>query len=657
MRFVITLIAITCCLSGLAQGNSLPYGHINAGQLLLKSYERDSSAAAVVLKEFGEAYVSHDTDQGLIFEHHYVIKILKPEGLKEADIAIPLYKEGALKMQKIISIKASSYNIENNVIREAKVNHKDIFTENINKYWDQKKIIIPNVRAGTVIEVQYIMSDPFFVSNFHKWEFQSHLPKVSSEYWATIPGNFDYNITSTGFLNFNKNESKLLKECFNLGGSYKANCARYIFSIDNIPAFVEEEYMTAKTNFISSINFELAAIKYFDGRVDKVTKEWKDADSEIQNHAKLGAQLKKGKELFQKIEPLLAGINDPKEKAKKIFSFISQWYTWNEYYGKYSDEGIKKAFDQRKGDVGDINLSLIAILRYAEFDVEPLLLSTRSNGLPIELHPVLTDFNYVVAKLNLENKVYLLDATDPYLPFGMLPERCLNGKGRAFPEKKPSYWYDLKSTEKDKSVSILNLTVQPTGKITGKIENSYFGYAGYNKRKEILSFSSQEEYIQDLNKELNTLTILEYEITGIEDYQNTIQEKFEVEIEGFDDMNSNNFLLNPFFDRALERNPFRLSERLYPVDFGAPPENSLVLNLSYPSTLELVSRPEKNAFGLPGASGKFLFDVIERENKLTINYVLSINKSVFTSNEYQSLKELYNKVVQVQHTDLIFRRK
>lgn len=657
MRYVITLSLFTYCLSCLAQENSFPYGQINAGQILLKNYERDSSAAAVVLKEFGEAYVSTESDQGLIFEHHYVIKILKPEGLKEADIAIPFYKEGTLKMQKIISMKASSYNIENNVIREAKVNPKDIFTENINKYWDQKKFTIPNVRVGSVIEVQYKMSDPFFVSNFHQWEFQSHLPKVSSEYWATIPANYDYSITSKGYLKFKKNEAKLLKECFNLGGNYKADCGRYIYSMENIPAFVEEEYMTAKSNFIASIHFELSAIKYFDGRVDKVTLEWKDADSEVQNHTKLGVQLKKGKELFQKIEPSLTGITDPTEKAKKIYSFISTWYTWNEYYGKFSDEGIKKAFDQRKGNVGDINLSLIAALRYAEFDVEPILLSTRSNGLPTELHPVLTDFNYVVAKLNLENKVYLLDATDPFLPFGMLPERCLNGKGRVFPEKKPSYWHDLKSTEKDKSVSILNLTVQPSGKITGKVENAYFGYAGYGKRKEILSFSSQEQYIQDLNKELGAVTILKYEITGLEDYQNSIQEKFEVEIEGFDDMNSNNFLLNPFFNRALERNPFRLSERLYPVDFGAPPEHSMVLNLTYPSSLELISRPEKNAFTLAGGSAKFLFDITEGENKLTMNYVLAINKSIFTSNEYQPLKELYNKVVQIQNTDLIFRKK
>ncbi len=102
--------------------------------------------------------------------------------------------------------------------------------------------------------------------------------------------------------------------------------------------------MTASSNFISSINFELLEIKHFNGRVDKVTNEWKYADDEMKRDPNFGVQLKKGKDIFQKIEPQLVGITDSLTKARKIYDFIKRWYTWNDYYGKYS-EGIKKAFD------------------------------------------------------------------------------------------------------------------------------------------------------------------------------------------------------------------------------------------------------------------------------------------------------------------------
>lgn len=656
MRFLLTFMLLVSGFIGLSQGNSFPYGQVTYAHLDLKRYDRDTSAAAVVLKEFAEAFVSTESDKGLIFEHHYLIKILKKEGLDEANILIPLYKSES-KSQRILALKASSYNAESNRIQETPANAKNIFTENEHKYKDVKKLTIPNVRVGSVIEVQYTIDDPFFVSNFHPYVFQSHIPKISSEYWATIPGNYDYSISWKGFLKLKKNEGELLKDCFDLGGSMKADCARYKFGMENVPAFIVEDFMTAKSNFMAAVNFELSEIRYFDGRVDKVTKAWKDADSEVQSEPKLGSQLKKGKDIYQKIGPTLAGTTDPTEKAKKIYEFVKMWYDWNDYYGVFSEDGIKKAFDNKTGNVADINLSLIAALRYAEFDVETVLLSTRNNGFPTELHPVLTDFNYIAAKLNIGDKSYLLDATDDYLPFGVLPERCLNGKGRVFPEKKPSYWYDLKATEKYKRTTILNLQVETSGVFTGTLERTHYGYRAIEKRKEISTFSSQEDYIASLKKEMTGVTIQKSEITGADAVEGNVVEKFEVEIEGFNTLNNDNLMLNPFFTNKIERNPFRSQDRLYPVDFGALHESTMILNLTFPSTFELISKPERNAVALPGNGGKFLFDVTEAGNRLTLNYSFSINKTEFNSTEYRYLKELFSRMIQVQNADLIFQKK
>ncbi|MFM7428477.1 MAG: hypothetical protein ACKO1F_01115, partial [Flammeovirgaceae bacterium] len=89
------------------------------------------------------------------------------------------------------------------------------------------------------------------------------------------PANYSYNASIKGFLKLCKNDSELVKDCFSYG-SAKADCSLLKFGMINIPAFKEEEFMTAKSNFLSAINFELEQIRYFDGRVDKITKEWKD---------------------------------------------------------------------------------------------------------------------------------------------------------------------------------------------------------------------------------------------------------------------------------------------------------------------------------------------------------------------------------------------
>lgn len=654
MKLVFTAIFCILASATFAQDHGFPYGQISVEQLAATGYARDSSASAVVLREFGEAYISSSEDRGLIFENHYLIKILKTEGLNQANISIPLRKSDT-RQQQLLSIKASAYNIQNGKVEETPVNSKNIFTEKSNKYWDEKKITIPNVRVGSIIEVQYSIDDPFFFYNFHTWEFQSDIPKVYSEYWATIPGNYIYNITWRGFQKFSKNESELIKECFS-PGAYKADCGRYKMAMENIPAFKKEGFMTAKSNFISAVYFELSEVRYFDGRVDKITKEWKDADNEIRTDPKIGMQLKKGKDILEKIEPELKGITDPLEKAKRIHSFINDWFRWNEYFGYWSDDGIKKAFDKKTGNVGDINLALIAAMRAAGLDVELALISTRENGVPTELHPVITDFNFVAAKVNLGDKSYLVDATVNYLPFGMLPFHCLNGKARVFPEKGPSYWYDIVPTEKFKEVAIMNLTLQPEGTIKGDLEYAYYGYDAYDKRTDLASFNSKEDYLADLKKKMKLVTINSFELTGEDIYDPKVVHKFDVEIEALNQL-GDGFTLNPFFLDKMESNPFKLTERLYPVNFGTTHEYTIILNLTYPENFMIVEKPERNTLSIPGGGGKFLFEVTDNGTKATMTYSLVLSKPVYTSVEYKYLKELFNRALQVQNYDWLFKKK
>jgi transglutaminase-like putative cysteine protease len=654
MRFLIVFLLFVLLKSAFAQQNGFPYGQVSIEQLLATGYVRDSSANAVVLREFGEAYVSSEDDKGLIFEHHYLIKILKTEGLDKANISIPLRK-GDTKFQRLLSIRASSYNLQNNKIQETTINAKSIFTEHTHKYLDEKKLTIPNVRVGTIIEVQYTLDDPLFFYNFHTWEFQSDIPKVSSEYWATIPGNYIYNITWRGVSKFTKNESELIKDCF-APGAQRADCGRYKFAMENIPAFKEEAYMTAKSNFISAVYFELSEVRYFDGRVDKITKDWKNADTEIRTEPKIGGQLKKGEDIIESIKSELKSIADPLEKAKRIYSFVNTWFLWNEYMGSVSDEGIKKAFEKKTGNVADINLSLIAAMRASGLKVETALLSTRQNGVPTELHPVITDFNYVVAKVNIGDKSYLVDATNPYLPFGMLPFHCLNGKARIFPEKGPSYWYDIVPNEKFKEVTIMNLTLLPNGTLKGSIECAYYGYYAFEKRTDFASFNTQEEYLTDLKKNMKLVTVNSFELTGLDIYEPKVVHKFDVEIEVFDQL-GDGFLLNPFFVGKMQTNPFKLSERLYPVNFGTTYEYTTIVNLTYPENFSLVEKPEKNALTIPAGGGKFLFDITDQGTKATMTYSLTLTKPVYTSVEYKYLKELFNQVVQVQNSAWLFRKK
>jgi hypothetical protein len=344
-----------------------PFGQVTYRELELKTYSQDTSAGAVMLNEFGESYIQNDGNGNLIFQYHAKIKILKSTALDAANFEIPLYKRND-RQERLVFVRASSFNVDNGSLHEVQLPTKSIF-RNDKTHWDIMKFAVPNVRVGSVIEVEYEIESPFLF-NFRPWEFQSEWPKAHSEYWAKIPANYVYNITLRGFLPLSRSNQEVVPDCFSFDGG-TAECALHKYAIDNVPAFIKEDFMTAPSNFISAINFELSEINYFDGKIDKITKEWRDAEFELKTEERFGVQLKKGKDIAEQIEVLVAHDTDSLGKAKKVYDFIKHWYQWNGTFGMLSEHGIRKAFDIKTGNIGDINLSLIAALRFADLDVEP----------------------------------------------------------------------------------------------------------------------------------------------------------------------------------------------------------------------------------------------------------------------------------------------
>ena len=107
----------------IAQKAPIKFGEIPLEDLKMTSYDKDSSAAAVILTDYGEAYITVTAiDASLQFERHVRIKILKKEGLDWANGSIPLFHSGG-GGEKISSFKAATYNLENGKVVETRMSY------------------------------------------------------------------------------------------------------------------------------------------------------------------------------------------------------------------------------------------------------------------------------------------------------------------------------------------------------------------------------------------------------------------------------------------------------------------------------------------------------------------------------------------------------
>jgi len=641
-------------------GQDFPWGAMTIDEINMKKYDRDTSAHAVVLQEFGSSRIDVVSDESvkLVFEYHVKIKIFDEKGFESAKVKINLSNNSDNYSYETVSeISGTTYYYDQSGnVEKTDLDQSKIYYKKIDNHFATSEFALSGLKSGCIIEYKYRVESPYF-RNLQTWPFQSNIPKIYSQYDVHIPAYWRFNASLKGQLNLTKNSAVIEPRCFIWAG-LNCDCSYLVFGMANIPAFIEEDYMTSPKNFISSVNFE--AQDFTDphtGIKTLYTNDWKDIDYKLKNQDEVGGQVKR-KGLFKdRVIPVIAGKTSDLEKAKAIYQYIQQHYKWNTYKGIYSIEGLGKAFDHKSGSVADINYSLVAALNSAGLNASTVLLSTRNNGTVSTLYPVVGDFDYAIAKVDIGEKNYLLDASDPLLPFGTLPLQCLNDKGRVFSFDKPSYWIDLNLPQKETITRAIDLTLLDDGKIKGTITNYYIGYRAFEKRKEIKKFNSTDEYVEDLFSKLPKYKILKSEILNLDSLDLPLSEKLEVEINLFDKNNLDRIAFNPFFLGKIKENPFKLKERSYPVDWGMAYEDRSILIMHLPPNYEVEKAPLTPSVTLPNKGGRFLSSYEPDNNTFTFSNIIQISKPIYSSAEYPYLKEMYNQIIQTEKAEIVFKKK
>jgi hypothetical protein len=127
----------------------------------------------------------------------------------------------------------------------------------------------------------------------------------------------------------------------------------------------------------------------------------------------------------------------------------------------------------------------------------------------------------------------------------------------------------------------------------------------------------------------------------------------------FDNISRLPLLFNPFVVEQYKANPFKAKERSFPVDFGAPLDESVVITFEYPEGLKLADIPPPISITLPGNNGSYSLAIQHESgnNKVSLNSALVISKAVFTSAEYPLLRNLFAQMITAQNTDLVLEKK
>ncbi|MGB5822380.1 MAG: transglutaminase domain-containing protein [Saonia sp.] len=665
----VQLFSILALFGYVLSAQEVKFGKVSKEELSETFYEKDSAASAAVLYREVSISYKYMQDKGFSVhtQVHERVKIYNKDGFDYATVSERLYKDGGTK-ETLGSVKAFTYSLENDQIVKSKLKSSETFTTSLSKYRNEEKFTMPNIKEGSVIEYEYRITSPFsytideIVLQYDIPIKKQHVSIATPEYYSFKPNMKGYlsvvpkYSSASGKITFsNKERSESIVATTKFSNSsldYKINKTTY--EMTYVPALKAEPYVNDMNNYRSSVNYELQFVKFPNATMKSYTTNWEKVVKTIYKSDNFGKQLEYTKYFKDVLPTILNGTANDKEKIGAIFSHVQQHMNWNGYYGKYTDKGVRDAYKEKTGNVAEINLMLVAMYRAAGLQANPVLISTRDNGVP--LLPTREGFNYVVASVELDDKTILLDACNKFTTPNLLPTKALNWFGRVIKEDGTSTSISVLPKRLSKEINMLNIALKSDGIIEGKMRKTHTDYNAYIFRNKY-SGVSEEDYLEKLEHLNADMEISNYKVDNKSTKGKPIRENFDFYMEDQVDIIGDKIYFSPLFFNTGTENPFKLEKRNYPIDFAYPWQEKYIISMLIPEGYQVTSIPENVNLALENNMGSFVYKIVDGgNNMIQVIADLKMNSAVIPAQNYAGVKELYKKMVEKETEKVVLSK-
>ena len=614
----------------------------------------DTTANAAILVDTGTIYfLSSNFGVGYIFEKTRRIKVYNKKGYQHANINIFL-SIGSSNSEKLLLFKATSYTLKNGKIVKTTVGKKSLYKEDVSKWLTIEKFAFPNISEGSIIEYTYRIESPF-VMQLDTWYFQYDIPVLKSRLKFENYSLYTYAyLVNRGNLNFAIDTSYMAKhEAAMATRTYKTLVCEW--GLDSVPAFVKEPYITTPKDYLMKVEFQPESyLSSSFGKVEIITT-WKQLTNDLIKgyDSFMDGDKKDTKAIIKSFN----FKNKPKtEKAKVITNYVTSNYYYNRSTGAGTSQNKKNLIKTKTGNGAELNLFLISLLREAGITAYPLLLSTRKHGKIYYKYPLLSRFNYLAVLVYDSIGKYYLDATEPLLPFGMLPPKCINGYGleiKWVTSNDDAKFYPLTPTITDLAkVQLFLMFDEQDDVIKAKLMGRFKGYRALALRKRLIN--KKESFFNKVFDSDN-LTMNSLKIDNLKTADKDLVIKMDVS-EPVDKAGKKIFI-TPLLYNPYSENIFKLDKRTYPIDFGFFNNEHFTTNIVIPKGYRADYVPNDTIFFACDSTLSYHFTTQVSKTNVQLSYKIKQKKLKYEPYQYKALKKFYDMAVKISNRRIVLSKK
>ena len=577
---------------------------------------------------------------GIRLERHKRIKIFNEKGKGAANIKLDYSNQ--FGTEEISDIAGETINFNNGKIEYTPLDPKLVYNENVDKYKGEISLSLPNVKAGSVIEIAYVWrrNSPRALPG---WDFQTDIPTRYSQFVIQL-------YRDVKFISMYHTTFHLTKDSAIFGGFGHA------WAMSEIPSLKIEPFMRSPADYLQSMQFVLASLTTQEGKTIEVADSWETVGKSLAENKELDKstfdQNINDKEGFVKWARRLS----PDDKVHYLFNQVKTRMKWNGEKNWVSKDGIKKAWENKSGNWGEVNMALCQLLNQSGLKAYPMLVSTRDNGKMFSNFANVFQINKLVVYANTDSAhTYVLDASGKYNNYNEIPFDLLNSYGLCLNKEQGKYGLVLleNSSFVKKEVHI-NADIKPDGTMNGTAEINSFSY---NKTEALGLYHALDEkkYLEQLSDNDNNLQILSLKQENADvDSLPLIQNiNFKLDLPGTDDKY---IYFNPNLFTGLHVNPFINERRFSDVDFGCNYLFSINGKYKVPTGYKIEALPKSQTIAMPGNSISFKRFLQEEDGYIIIYYVIKYKNSFFPKDIYYELHDYFKKMSDLLNEQIVLKK-
>jgi hypothetical protein len=597
-------------------------GELKKGDLSDKSFKDYPEYKSRILFDYGDADFVLEEGQFAIYRtRHLRIKFLN-------DTVLTVHQLGLTSFDADEIIEFSQYSIVDGDVKKKDI--KDQWAE-LNKY-EPLLNQLNEFRSGDILEFRFRQKIES-AADIPGWQFEYEIPVDYSEFYAEVPGMFKYRPIFKGYIPLLLNSSELLKDknknWIEIDGFY---VYQNRFICVDIPPFEKVIFSPSSKNYLTSVDFYLEKIEAYNAYKKVEGQTWEKVAKELYNEENIQGRINNFDASL--IIQRLALDSNKANSVHVIYNWVKDTFTWNGDIGISAEHPLDEVLDSKTGSIAEINLLLVALLEEAQIFARPTVLKTVDQGSVNLEFPSASQFNYLIAWVDVNGEKAVLDATDKCLEIGVLRPVCLNNKGLKITSRFEE-WADLENDLFAKS-NIISSVSAVDGSLVAKMNVTKSNYFAFEECK---SAGEVKEMIRiEPGVVMSDVEVFKNEGSG---YRIDLT----CNADSIVKKSGTTWSFHPFWIDRLIESPFKEKERKYPIVFPYLFEYNwnFVLNLDEKTSVS--DFPDSEEIMTLDKTMRFIYQVTALDGILQINAQFVIYKRQFEPSSYEDIQDFYKKVL------------